>query len=130
MSTSRLIVALASCCVLLLAGCRSAPIYNVTSDTVASPKASLTMEDVATAINRAGATLGWQMQETSPGHMIGTLHLRKHVAVVDVTYDTRTFAIVYKDSTNLDYDGTNIHKNYNGWIQNLERGIRTQLSIM
>ena len=38
--------------------------------------------------------------------------------------------ITYKDSINLDAgtDGT-IHKNYNGWIQNLNKGIVTQLSL-
>ena len=87
----------------------------------------VTLHDVEKAIVRAGAGLGWQMRPVDPGVMEGTLYLRKHVAVVNITYDTRTFSIKYKDSTNLNYDGTNIHSNYNGWIENLSRGIQTQL---
>jgi hypothetical protein len=33
------------------------------------------------------------------------------------------------DSTNLNYDGTNIHRNYNGWITNLDKAIRSQLTL-
>jgi hypothetical protein len=50
------------------------------------------------------------------------------VAVVDINYTVKSYNISYKDSTELNYDGTNIHKNYNGWIQNLDKGIRAQLS--
>ena len=53
---------------------------------------------------------------------------RDHRAVVDVRYDTKTYSIKYKDSSNLQYDGTSIHKNYNGWIQNLDNAIRARLT--
>ena len=57
-----------------------------------------------------------------------TLNLRTHVAVTEITYNEQVFSILYVDSTNLQYDGTSIHKNYNGWIQNLERAISQQPS--
>jgi len=50
--------------------------------------------------------------------------------VVDVNYGVKFYSILYKDSTELGYDGQNIHPNYNGWIQNLDKGIRAQLSIL
>jgi hypothetical protein len=112
------------------AGCTVKPIYNVQGAPVTSNKASLTQDDVAKAIIRAGAGLGWQMAQVSPGLITGTLHLRTHVAVVDVKYDTKTYNITYKDSTNLYYTGSTIHRNYNGWVQNLDNGIRTQLSML
>ena len=59
--------------------------------------------------------------------MTGTLALRTHVAVVDIQFDSKTYSIKYKDSTNLDYTGNSIHKNYNGWIENLDNAIRVQL---
>jgi len=31
---------------------------------------------------------------------------------------------------NLNYDGSTIHANYNGWVQNLERAIRAQVSAL
>jgi len=75
------------------------------------------MSDVSKAIHRAGAALGWHIQDTGPGHIVGTLHLRDHVAVVDIAYDTKSHSIKYKDSGNLQYnaDKREIHKNYNGW---------------
>jgi hypothetical protein len=52
------------------------------------------------------------------------------LAVVDVNYSTRSYSITYKDSTELQYDGKSIHQNYNGWVQNLDKGIRAQLSAL
>jgi hypothetical protein len=112
----------------LLGGCRNAPIYNVSEAPVVANKKAVTMDDVEKAIVRAGAALGWQMKPIEPGLIEGQLHLRTHVAIVNIKYDTKNYNITYKDSTNLDYDGTNIHKNYNGWIQNLDNGIRAQLT--
>ena len=87
-------------------------------------------EDVQKAIVRAGVGLGWEMKPVEPGLIVGTLHLRTHMAMVDIKYDTKNYSITYKDSSGLDYDGHNIHKNYNGWIQNLDNGIRSQLTSL
>ncbi len=111
-----------------LAGCTSQPIYNVQGapiETVGGRPPSI--GDVEKAILRAGAALGWKLQPVRPGAMVGTLSLRSHTAIVDVTYDARSYSITYKDSVELNYDGSNIHRNYNGWIQNLDKGIRAQL---
>ncbi|MDH3287965.1 MAG: hypothetical protein OEP48_09630 [Betaproteobacteria bacterium] len=130
MNTSKWAAILASVFALLIVGCRSAPVYNVSNAPVTSSKANLTLDDVSKAIMRAGGGLGWQMKVTKPGHILASLHLRTHVAVVDVNYSLSSYSITYKESTDLQYDGTNIHSNYNGWIQNLDRGIRTQLNLM
>ena len=113
-----------------IAACAT-PVLNVTDvpvQTNSGQKASL--DDVGKAITRAGVALGWQMKTVKPGNIVATLNLRGHTAVVDVTYDTQTYNITYKDSVNLKYDGKNIHPNYNGWIQNLDRGIRAQISAL
>jgi hypothetical protein len=125
----KLFAAAAVSALLVTLGCRSAPLYNVASAPVSAPK-PVTMQDVERAITRAGAGLGWQLVPREPGKMEGVLALRTHRAVVDITYDTKTYSIKYKDSSNLDYDGTNIHSNYNGWVQNLDKAIRTQLSLL
>jgi hypothetical protein len=131
MNITRWAAVVASVLVLLVVGCRAAvPVYNVTDTPVAASKPNPSLDEVGRAIQRAGAALGWQMKETKPGHMVGTLSLRKHVAVVDVNYSVKSYSIQYKDSTELDYDGGNIHPNYNGWIQNLDKGIRAQLSTL
>lgn len=112
-----------------LAGCNTMPIHNVSDApvTTASGK-NLSNEQVRGAILRAGAALGWQMKDEGPGMMVGTLHLRKHTAVVEIPYSTRAYTIRYRSSVNLDEKDGQIHKNYNGWIQNLNRGINAQLS--
>jgi hypothetical protein len=110
---------------LALGACRAAPLYNVSSATMSTPPTA-TVEQVAGAIKRAGVGLGWQMIDKGPGEIEGRLKLRSHLAVVSVTFDNKNFSIFYKDSNNLDYDGTRIHKNYNGWIQNLENAILAQ----
>ena len=108
-----------------------APIYNVTGAPI-PPNPAATMENIGKAVLRAGLTLGWQMTPKGPGAVEGVLVLRTHRAVVDITYDVKTFNIAYKDSINLDYrekDKT-IHSNYNGWIQNLEKGVRAQVLVL
>ena len=117
---------------LALIGCRAAaPLYNVGSSPVITNK-PVTADDVQKAIARAGATLGWQMAQQESGRMEGVLVLRTHRAVVDIAYDAKNYSIKYKDSANLFYDAekNTIHNNYNGWIQNLDKAIRAQLSFM
>ena len=111
-----------------LAACTSKPILNVSNEpiVVASGRTA-TMDNVRDAILRAGSKLGWQMTPAAPGVVDGRLNLRDHVAMIDVKYDTQSFSIVYRDSTNLDYRNGQIHRNYNGWIENLNREIRAEL---
>jgi len=113
---------------LMLLGCAGVPIHNVENAPVNASKANYDLSDVTKSIIRAGTTLGWQMKEQTPGHIIGTLHLRTHMAVVDITYTLDDYSINYKDSRDLKYDAANntIHKNYNGWIQNLSNAIDAQ----
>lgn len=115
--------------VVALAACTAVPIRNVSSApvTTASGKA-LTDDQVKGAIIRAGSALGWQMKEMGSGKLGATLNLRKHEAVIEIPYSRTGYSINYKSSTGLDESGGNIHKNYNGWIENLTRGINAQLS--
>lgn len=111
-----------------LAGCTSQPIQNVENAPVTTIDKKASAADVQKAILRAGAALGWQMKTVRPGLIEGRLALRKHVAVVEIPYTARSYSIRYKDSTNLGHDGDNIHRNYNGWVQNLDRNIQSQLA--
>ena len=118
--------------VFLLAGFGAgAPIYNVNSAPI-PPNPAATLENIEKAVIRAGLQLGWQIVTQGLGKAEGVLVLRTHRAVVDITYDTRSFSITYKDSVNLDYrpNDNTIHSNYNGWIQNLEKAIRIQTTVL
>ena len=113
--------------VFMLGGCRTAPVLNIDNAAI-SVNGNYTQADVKKAIIRAGTSLGWQMKEQEPGRLKGTLFLRTHEAIIQILYDKSKYSIKYVDSKNLDYDGTNIHSNYNGWIENLNRNIKVQLS--
>ena len=128
-----LMLAIAAVMSVMFLGCGAAQVYNVNNNAiegVSDKKVSAT--DVEKAILRAGGGLGWVMKKTKDGQIQGTLTLRKHIAVVSVKYNTKEYSINYVDSTNLDYNAAEntIHSNYNGWIQNLNKAIQVQLSLM
>ena len=85
-----------------------------------------TLAQRAEQIRAAAAGLGWATDQRGPGLTRAILNLRTHQAVVDITYDPQRFLVSYVSSANLDYDGTNIHRNYNAWIQNLQNAIIAQ----
>lgn len=115
---------------LALMGCVSNPVYNIVDAPVTTSTRGYAARDVRGAILQAGASLGWQMKDVRPGLIIGTLNVRDHMAQVEIPYDRRTYSIIYRDSHNLDYDGANIHKNYNGWVQRLSAAINARLSLL
>jgi len=115
--------------VLMLPACRTAPVYNVHNAGIPTTQnAPMTMEKVTAAIIKAGGGLGWNMRPIKPGLIEATLNIRAHQAIVNITYDEANYNIDYKSSNNLKYNGTKIHSNYNGWIQNLSRAINNQLA--
>ena len=126
MNYTRIFVA--ACVVLLLPGCTTRPIMNVTDQPVVTASGKpVTADQVRSAILAAGTGLGWVMTPVSPGLVSGRLLLRDHVAVVDVRYSATTYSITYKESTGLHYRDGQIHRNYNSWIENLDRDIRAGL---
>jgi hypothetical protein len=119
-------------CLLLMVGvsaCRTVAILNVNGDTY-SPSPSASAADVTQAIKRAGEARGWNIEMVGPGEMKGTLNVRKHVAVVAITYDMKSFSINYVSSQNLMQSGNNIHRNYNRWVNNLAADIRREVSLL
>ena len=121
--TRRGLVAAALLAGTALAGCaRTAPVQDGGGEFLG--RATLTQR--ADQIRAAGASLGWRIESEGSGVMRGTLLLRSHQAVVQIPYDTQRFAIHYVSSTNLDYENGLIHRNYNGWVQNLQNTIIRQ----
>ena len=121
--TRRGLVAAALLAGTALAGCaRTAPVQDGGGEFLVRA----TLPQRADQIRAAGASLGWRIESEGPGVMRGTLLLRSHQAVVQIPYDTQRFAIHYVSSTNLDYENGLIHRNYNGWVQNLQNTIIRQ----
>ena len=114
----------------VLIGCGGAmPIKNVDNAPVtASSTRKVELATVRQAIVRAGATLGWKMEDDGPNKLIATLSIRTHKAVVEIPYSEKSYSIKYLSSVNLHEQSGNIHKNYNGWISNLQRDIDIQLA--
>ena len=124
-STGAIVLAAAA-----LVGCNTiAPIQNVSNVSVSEQaNRPLTPDQVRGAIVRAGAGLGWIMKDAGPGRLTSTLLLRTHTAEVDIPYSASSYSIAYKSSSNMQESGGRIHRNYNGWIQNLNRGVNAQLA--
>ncbi len=125
-----------SVAMLLIIGCGGgAPVLDITdaSITTVSGKEP-TLEDVTRAIVSAatGSTPIWNMQVVEPGHIVATLHNRRHMASVDINYTTKGYSITRKETSNLKYNaekGT-IHPGYNKWIRRLDNNIRVKLSML
>ena len=122
---------LAVAATLALAGCaRTAPIQNMDNVAVVTSSGKASAAQVRTAIMAAGTSLGWQMKDAGPGAMEGTLTLRGHTAVVDIPFSAASYSIRHKRTENLQEADGKVHSNYNGWVQNLDRAIRTELVRM
>ena len=112
----------------ILAGCNAVPIRNIADAPVVTGSGKpATAEQVRGAIVSAGNGLGWTMTPTTPGLVTGHLALRGHSAIIEARYTRSTYSLLYKDSSNLGHQGDQIHKNYNSWIENLNRDIRAKL---
>lgn len=114
---------------LLLMGA-GAPLTNPPPITVPD---GLSQKDVSNALVTALVTRGWIVDSDKDGTIESTLFVRKHMAKISLTYDTRQVVIKYLDSDNLNYlekgGAEFIHRNYHNWIQNITNDIRLQLSL-
>ena len=120
---------------ILFTGCRIGTVYNVEDTPINTGSGKEpTLEEVEKAILSAATNSkpAWSMRVQKPGHIVASLHVRSHTAVVDIAYSTKSYSITYNTSTNLKYDAEEktIHSNYNGWIQNLDTAIKGKLSAL
>lgn len=115
----------------VLTGCRTSTVYNVQKSEIISDE-NLSNAQVYKAIYAAGATLGWKVTKIKPGLAQAQLNLRDHMALVAIEYNDKDFSINYVDSANIKYNKEKnmIHSNYNGWVQNLQKGINTQITLL
>jgi len=117
----------------LITGCSTAPVYNITDESISTSSGTEPSLDQVTKAILAAATgpnQAWEMKVEKPGHILATLFVRTHTTDVDITYTTTSYSITYNSSGNLNYDaeGGTIHRNYNGWVQNLNNAILNRLA--
>lgn len=116
-------------CLLLLAACKTAPVYNVSNEPVnsVSGQPALSVEQVENVIIGAAIKRGWKPRVVNSGLIEARLDLRQHTAVINISYSPTSYSIQYVDSQNLHYNNGEIHRNYNNWITNLSRDIQLGL---
>jgi hypothetical protein len=114
---------------LLAIGCATVPVENITGQSIDTNRPA-SLDEIGNAIVRAGVSLNMQMKKVRPGIINAVYAIRGVSATMEVKYSTKTYSIEYKDSSGLKYDGTNIHKNYNSWVANLNNRIQAQLSSL
>jgi len=122
------IIVLGISCAVALGACTSKPIMNVKDAPIATTR-PVQAAQVRQAIIAAGVSLGWQIVDARPGTLEGTLNLRDHTAVVEIPYTATSYSIVFKRGANLGEKDGQIHKNYNGWVQNLDNRIKAEIFI-
>ena len=102
------------------------PVFNLKGSPILSMK-NPTVEKVQSAIMDAGKHIGWVMKVVTKGHIVASHQSGSHKATVDILFNLETYDILYKDSQDLSYDGTTIHRRYNRWVVNLDKTIRRML---
>ena len=114
--------------VVLFAGCKSAPTFEVIAAPIPAPAGkTLTMDEVQKAIVRGIGRAGWQTLPDAPGRVSARYQSGKHSATVGIDYDTKTYNIKMQETSVMRSDGS-VHPSYNTWVQNLDRAIRVELA--
>lgn len=114
---------------LFVVGCaqmKARPVMNFEHQSIPS---GITPERFEQALGSYPAEKGWVFERVDAGHYVGTLQVRTFLAVVDLYRSETEYAIRYRDSAGLLYDGTRIHRNYNRWVNNLNSDIHRGLAL-
>lgn len=117
---------------LALAACQTMPLQTIDKAPVHLSKRNASLGDVEKAIIRAGTNLGWQMRTIKPGQVNGKLYQNDRIAEISIDFSPSLYSINYLNSSNLDYSAKAgkpimIDKDYNEWIQTLDKEIRREM---
>jgi len=123
MKNSRLFATLL--CAFALAGCaRTEPVKNINQ----TLNTHYSDSQLQTAILDAGRARQWVMQPQQPGVINGRIIQRNHSADIRITYGANHYSINYVGSNNLMAAPGEIHRNYNRWVNNLDKDIQLRLA--
>ena len=111
---------------LTAAGCTSKPVLNTQHELPADIQIS--EEKMKTVIVTALQKRNWTVQRLSPQLVQAEITIRnQYYAAIDIRYTRNSYAITYRDSRDLGYKDGKIHRNYNRWVNNLDRDIMAGL---
>ena len=109
-------------------GCkRTAPIQSYGNASV-SAYGNLSAGQVRDAIVRGASNIGWSIESDNPGLLTAKWTAREHIVTVDIPYSSSSYTIRYKSSVNMLAEGGEIHRNYNRWVERLQRNINAELA--
>jgi hypothetical protein len=106
------------------------PILNIQNAPVLGPRghAPPNRDQVHDAVLRALSGRGWQVNSEDANGITATIVNGRNSATMHVQYDDRFYSIHYVDSSpSLGYNGDEIHRRYNDWVDRLSRAIRWNL---
>ncbi|CAI8822566.1 MULTISPECIES: hypothetical protein [Pseudomonas] len=110
-----------------LAGCTSKPVLTPQEQLVVGH--NYNHEQVQQAILKAVANRGWTPRKVTPNLIQADILVRNtFYAAVDIHYSVSNFRINYRDSRELGYKDGKIHRNYNRWVNNLDKSILQELN--
>jgi len=110
------------------------PIQNI-EDEVVPPKfdgSPRSLEEVRDAIANGCKGKGWRPVMDGETKITCSILVRgKHYAEVSIPFSATNYSILYANSRVLDYDAERqrIHRNYNGWVLNLNGSIQRQFAL-
>lgn len=114
----------------VISGCSTTKIQNMENMAVPNRSPHLSLDNVESAISSACEFLDWELKLLNPGRAIATHRARSHVAQVLIEYTPRNYSINYHDSVNLKHDGDSIHGVYNQWVEDLDKKIQKELTLV
>ena len=108
---------------------RTKPIYNIVDAPITTGSGKTpTSEQIEQAFTNAAHIKGWSVEPGDAGALIASIHVRQHYAEIAMTHTDKTYSITYRDSKVLMYDGKEIHRNYNKWVQLLDEEFHRYLN--
>jgi hypothetical protein len=82
--------------------------------------------DVGQPIERALVSRNWAVTGRRPGEIDATLIGAEFRVAITVAYTQNSYSVRYRSSEGLSADGTNIHRHYNNWLNNLRISIERE----
>ena len=126
-----LLLALASLHGVWACGGHTVPVHQV-SGVRLSPYSgrALSPDEVRQLLLRALVARHWQVQGEQAGVVFARITHNKHWAVVRLDYNGLGYSISYVEtSPSLHYDGANVHRRYNQWVEHLDRAIQHEFEV-
>ncbi|MDU9395698.1 MULTISPECIES: hypothetical protein [Pseudomonadaceae] len=98
------------------------------------PSLNVSQSQMQAAILAALQARDWTPTRVTPTEISASINVRnRHRAEIAIAYSPLDFDIQYRNSSGLNYENGEIHRNYNRWVNNLSntilREIQTRAAI-